>query len=410
MSSFGPEQSWVCQFPISLAVEGEACFDRMARAGIGRLLFCAMIYGPYRLVLPRYARKGIYSLEEGRYYYSPEARRYRDLPMAPVPSGDFDGRDLLDEAVRGAARAGVSPGVWVTTFASGLIAKTHPAWAVHNLYGSADRLFLCFNHPEVREYSSRVCSEIAERYGVKEIMLDKIPQLCMEIDALSGRVDPVLRVLGSFCFCEHCVTAAARHGIDLPRAHEKAFELAGRCLAIPPHVVNAQRDELKGDTEIPLLLLDHPWIMDLLRFRIQCIHGFLGEVRQRVDAVRKGVSLSVAFVPPVKVGHDSSQPRPWLAAQSYAAYKDAAIDRIHCVVHWDPDVVEYNTRRAVDAVTGSPVKIDTHVKAYGSTRPEELPALVAAVKRGGADGVGYFCYDLMTEDMLAILTEPCLRP
>ena len=35
-----------------------------------------------------------------------------------------------------------------------------------------------------------------------------------------------------------------------------------------------------------------------------------------------------------------------------------------------------------------------------------VPALVAAVKRGGADGVGYFCYDLMTEDMLAILTEP----
>jgi hypothetical protein len=400
MSQYGPEASWICQFPISLAVEGEACFERMTRAGIGRLLFCAMIYAPYRLVLPRYPQKGIYSLEEGRYYYASEAGRYRDLPLSPLPSGDFAGRDLLGEAVRGASKAGMNPGVWLTTFASGLIAKSRPEWAVHNLYGSADRLFLCFNHPEVREYSLRICAEIAERYEVKEVMLDKIPQLCMEIDALSGRVDPVLRVLGSICFCEHCVTAAAGRGIDLKEAHRKALEMAARCLAIPPHVVNAQRDELKGDTEIPLLLLDHPWIMDILRLRIQSIRAFLSEARQRIDAVRKGVSLSVAFVPPVKVGHDSSQPRPWLAAQSYAAYKDAAIERIHCVVHWDGDVVEYNTRRAVDAVAGGHVKIDTHVKAYGSTRPEELPGLVAAVRRGGADGVGYFCYDLMTEDML----------
>jgi hypothetical protein len=400
MSCFSSEASWICQFPISLAVEGEDCFSRMAQAGIGRLLFCAMIYAPYRLVLPRYPQKGIYSLEEGRYYYSPEAHRYRDLPVAPTPSGDFAGRDLLAEAVLGANKAGMSSGAWITTFASGLMAKTHPDWAVHNLYGSADRLFLCFNHPQVREYSFRVCTEIAERYAVQEIMLDKIPQLCMEIDALSGRVDPVLRVLGSFCFCEHCVTAAARRGFDLKDAHRKALDLAARCLAIPPHVVNAQRDELKGDTEIPLLLLDNPWIMDLLRIRIQSIHEFLGQVRQRIDAVRKGISLTVAFVPPVKVGHDSSQPRPWLAAQSYAAYKDAAIDQIHCVVHWDPDVVEYNTRRAADAVAGGKVRIATHVKAYGSTRPEELPGLVAAAKRGGATGVGYFCYDLMTEDML----------
>ncbi len=32
---------------------------RMAQAGIGRLLFCAMIYAPYRLVLPRYPQRGM---------------------------------------------------------------------------------------------------------------------------------------------------------------------------------------------------------------------------------------------------------------------------------------------------------------------------------------------------------------
>jgi len=400
MTGFASESSWICQFPISLAVEGEKCYERIARAGVGRLLFCAMIYSPYRLVLPRYPQRGIYSLEEGRYHYLPEAKRYRDLPVAPPPAADWDGRDMLGEAVRAASRADVTPGVWATMFANGLIAKSRPDWAVHNLYGSADRLFLCFNHAEVREYSLRVCAELAERYDLREVMLDKIPQLCMEVDTLAGRVDPVLRVLGSFCFCNHCVRVAAEAGIDLEDCRRRALELAARSLAIPPHVVNAQRDELKGDTEIPLLLLDHPWIADLLRLRIDSIRRFLDEARQRIDAVRENVSLSVAFVPPVKVGHDSSQPRPWLAAQSYAAYKDSAINRIHCVVHWDADVVEYNTRRAVDAVAGGRVAIVTHVRGYGATRPDEIPGLVAAVKRAGAAGVGYFCYDLMTDDML----------
>ena len=276
--SFSSDATWICQFPISLAVEGESCYDQMARARVGRSLFCSVIYVPYRMLMPRYPQKGIYSMEEGIYHYLPEQGRYRHLPVVPTPSSDWDGRDMLAESVQGARKAGISPGAWVSLFANGLIAKSHRSWAVHNLYGSADRLFLCFNNPEVREYSLCVCSEIAERYEVSEVMLDKIPQLCIEIDALCGmRIDPVLRTLASFCFCPSCVNAAGQFGIDLEGCRRKALELAARSLAIPPHVVASQRDDLKGDTEIPLLLLDEPWIADILRFRIDSIRRFLVE-------------------------------------------------------------------------------------------------------------------------------------
>ena len=398
--SFSKDSTWICQFPISLAIEGEACYDRIAEAGAGRLLFCSVIYSPYRLLLPRYPEKGIYSMEEGTYHYVPERDRYRHLPVSPTPSSDWGSRDMLAEAVRGARKAGVSPGVWVSIFANGQIAKTHPAWAVKNLYGSTDRLFLCFNNAEVREYSYLVCSEIAERYEVSEIMLDKIPQLCIEVDAFGGtRIDPVLRTLASFCFCSECAVAAKQYGIDLEACRRKALTLAERCLAIPPHVACSQRDDLKGDAEIPLLLLDEPWIGDLLRFRIESTRLFIEEASKRIDAKRKGTLMSVAFVPPAKSGHDSSQPRPWLAAQSYAAYKNV-VDVIHSVIHWNADVVEYDTHRAVDAVRGGISKIATHIRCYGETRPEEIAGLLQAAKRGGASGVGYFCYDLMSPDLL----------
>jgi len=392
--------SWICQFPISLAVEGEDCYRRMAEAGLQRTLFCSVIYSPYRLVLPRYPRKAIYSLEEGRYYFQPELSRYAGLPMQPRASADFAGRDLLGEMCAGARKAGMEAGAWVTIFANGMIAKAHPAWAVRNMYDSADRLFLCFNHPEVREYSLRVVEEVAERYALDEIMLDKIPQACLEQNALAGRIEPMLRTLGSFCFCPHCMAAAKETGIDLAEYRERSLMLAGQALNIPQHLINAQADELNGDTEIPLLLLDNPWILEILQFRIDCIRRFLAEARARIEAKRKGITISMAFVPPAKIGHDASSPRAWLAAQSYAAYKDAAADLIHCVVHWDAGIVEYNTRRALNAVAGGTVDICTHIRAYGSTAPEELPGLAAAVQRGGTEKVGYFCYDLMNEGML----------
>lgn len=392
--------NWHLQFPISLAVEGEDCYARMADIGAQRNLFCSVIYSPYRLVLPRYPQKAIYSMEEGHYYFHPDPARYMDLPVQPTPSSDFANTDLLASSVRGAQKAGLSAGAWVTIFANGMIAKQHPGWALTNLYGSADRLFLCFNNPEVREYSLRICEEVVERYGIDELMLDKIPQTCLELNALAGRIEPVLRTLGSFCFCPHCMAAAKRADLDLPAYHQRALALAGKALAIPPHLINAQADELTGDTEIPLLLLDEPWILDILRFRIDSIRTFLKEVRTRIDDKRKGVLLSMAFVPPSKIGHDASSPRPWLAAQSYAAFKDSAADLIHCVVHWDAHTVEYNTLRAVQAVASGRTKICTHVKAYGGSDPAELPELVRAVQRGGADGIGYFCYDLMSEAML----------
>ncbi|NQU10581.1 family 10 glycosylhydrolase [bacterium] len=392
---------WICQFPISLAVEGADCYRRMADAGIQTVLFCSMIYAPYRLVLPRYPQRGIYSLEEGAYFYRPDPARYRDLPVAPAPSQDFADQDLLAEMVAGAHAAGLKAAVWVTVFANGRLAKLHPDWAIENLYGSRDRLFLDFDHPEVREYSLRVCEEIVEQYEVDEVMLDKFPQTCLETAGLAGRIDPVLRTVGSFCFSRHAAAAAAKRGLDLAACRADARRLAAESLAIPPHVIEARAGELTGDTGIPLLLLDNPWIVRVLESRIASVREFAADLRQRVAARRQGLVLSAAFVPPVQVGHDAASPRPWLAAQSYAAWKEGPLDLIHSVIHWGPEVVEYDTRRAVAAIgSASRPRICTHVKAYGSTRPEELGDLVAAARRGGAHGVAYFCYDLMSEPML----------
>lgn len=395
--------SWMPLFPISIAVEKQDAFKRMADMGIKNVALCCMIYSPYRLVLPRYPDKGIYSMEEGLYFYQPDPARYKDLPESPIPTQDFAGRDILAETVEGAHKHGMKVCAWVTTFANGRTAKLRPEWAVENIYGSRDRLFLDFDHPQVREFSARVVEEIAEKYAVDEVMLDKIPQTCLEQNSLAGRIDPVLRIMGTFCFSKHAAAFAATQGVDLKEIHAKAKKLATESLAIPPHITANIADDLTGDNEVPLLMFDHPWIAKMLEVRIESIRQYIAEVRKRIDGKRKGVKLSTAFVPPTKIGHDSSSPRPWLAAQSYAAYRQSALDMIHCVIHWGPDTVEYDTRRAVNAMAGSKVQVCTHVKAYGASRPEAMQSLVSAALRGGAPSVAYFCYDLLSEPMMAAI-------
>ena len=42
---FSSQSSWICQFPISLAIEGETCYGEMAQRGIGRDMVAGPVVG-----------------------------------------------------------------------------------------------------------------------------------------------------------------------------------------------------------------------------------------------------------------------------------------------------------------------------------------------------------------------------
>jgi hypothetical protein len=111
--------------------------------------------------------------------------------------------------------------------------------------------------------------------------------------------------------------------------------------------------------------------------------------------------ISACLVPPVKVGHDATSPRAWLGAQSYKKFSKV-VDAIHGVIHWEPAVIAYDTRRARDSVNaGDPnCELVIHVAAYGCRRPEEMQSLVQAARGQGANSVAFFCHDLLEEPMI----------
>lgn len=392
------KKKWLYSFPIAIVDEGvDVALENIKSVGVDVVALCTSIYAPYRLVMPRNRKRAIYQMEEGKFYFFPDEARYSGCALKPQKSSDFADMDVLGAVTKSAKNNGLEVGSWVPLFANGYFAKQYPEYTVQNLYGSRDRLFLCFNHPQVREFAFRLAEDIVSRYDIDYLEIDKIPQICMEETAFAGRVEPVLRTVGTFCFCEHCVAEARKRGLDLESVKAIAHKYAADSLSIPPYIVNSL-SELRADTGIPLLMVDEPLLLEMIRFRIACVFDFLKELTKRVKAIRQNVKVSAILVPPVKIGHDASAPRAWLAAQSYKAFA-SAVDLIHTVIHWEPDVVAYDTKRAVDS-SGGQCKICTDVRLYGPTRPEDVALFANAAILGGADAIGFFCYDLASEELL----------
>jgi len=400
---------WLVTFGPAIAIEGAGRLCRGVRdVGGDALAIFTSLYTGYRIIQPRYPQRGIYALETDRVFFEPEPSRYKGCVLQPERSRDFAGVDLLGDVTKAAKEEGLSVAALIPMFAAGRFAKEYPGCAVLNLFGSRDRLFFCFNNPEVLRYRNTMIEDIASRYEVDAILLDKMPQTMLEQDAFNGRINPLLRVVGSFCFCEHCQQAASERGLDLSAVKDRCTEIAHKSLRIPQHTIEALRDHLAGDTEVPQLLIDEPLIYDMLQFRFDCVTDYIRKVREQLKAIRPDVQLHAAFVPTMHIGHDATSPRSWLAVQSYRRYAEV-FDLIHCVVHWSPDVVRYETHRAVDAVAGK-CRLCTDLRLYGPTRPEEVSILAEEALAGGADALGFLGYDVASEELLNALRAWAKKP
>lgn len=393
---------WLSVFgPTTHGEEPAAVAAGVRRSGANALLFFTSLYHGYRLLQRRYPQKAIYSLESDRIFWQPDLALYKDSSVKPERSLELGDTDLVAGLTRACRAEGVVASALIPVCAGERLVQARPDLAVTNLYGSKDRLFLCYNNPDVQAYRLAMIRDLVGRYELDALMLDKIPQTMLEQHAFSGTFDPPLRTVGSFCFCDHCRRVASQAGLDLEEVRRRALEIANRSLSIPPHIVAALGDQLLGDTEIPLLLLEEPLIRQMLEFRFQAAVRFTGEMRALAKSLRPTITFQAAFVPPTHIGHDMTSPRSWLTIQSYKLYRDV-LDEILCVVHWDADVVRFETARAVAAAEGG-VRVVTSMRLYGATRPEEVAPLAEAALAGGSQGVSFLGYDVATAEQLQAL-------
>lgn len=392
----------MCMFGPTAHGEAPAKTARTLKSvGVNELVYFTSLYHGYRLLQPRFPSRAIYTLETDRVFWDADPSFYKDSSVKPRKSDDFGDKDNVLEMITALHKEGIAFSPLVPMCAAESLVQERPDLAVENLYGAKDRLFLCYNNPDVRAYRFAMVRELSERYAIDHMMLDKIPQIMLEQNAFNGIFDPPLRTVGSFCFCRHCVARASQSGIDLNDIRQRSLAIAQRSLDLPPWLIAAQGAKLIGDTEMPLLLLEEPLLYAMLQFRFETAVEFVNEIRAILKRNRPKADLQAAFVPPSHVGHDMTSPRSWMTTQSYQKYR-GALDEIFCCIHASPDVVRFEVARAVAAAEGK-LRVVASLRLYGQTRPEEVAAMCDGALAAGSDGVSLLGYDVTSDSLLQAL-------
>jgi hypothetical protein len=158
-----------------------------------------------------------------------------------------------------------------------------------DIWGNRLGQLVCHNHPDVRAYLLALFRDLAANYELDYVQTCMLPVACARLPILTGRGDDAhaadtfeygfwgslpedLRdalpatALGG-CFCPHCAAEAKRQGVDLPALRRALLPVAES--VDHPTLEQAHRLQLKrgSNASAMLDLLDHPALLDLVRFR-----------------------------------------------------------------------------------------------------------------------------------------------
>jgi hypothetical protein len=126
-------------------------------------------------------------------------------------------RDVFGE-VRGAAeRRGVEVHAWTVFLHNDALAARYPDCAPRNAFGDPHLTELCPANPDVRAYARALAADVAG-LGVASIFAESLHYHPLEHGYAHERYFVELGALGRYllgiCFCEHCLAAARRRGVD----------------------------------------------------------------------------------------------------------------------------------------------------------------------------------------------------
>lgn len=203
----------------------EAVLDNLSqRAGLTGFTMAAA-YHHGRDVFPHSPVRKVRFLEGGTVYFRPDLDRYGAL--RPVASRLTEREDVLASAVERAKDRSMSAHAWTVYCHNTRLGTDHPEYTIHNAFGDPYLSDLCPSHPEVRAYARHLTADIAER-GVASIVAESLHFGLFQHGHHHERyfVDfgAVAYYLFGLCFCEHCLAAAQRAGVDGERVRAHVIE------------------------------------------------------------------------------------------------------------------------------------------------------------------------------------------
>ncbi len=220
--------------------------------------------------------------EDGTVYFPARPERYsRIKPRQNSQSGD-----VFDQY---AGRADIAVTAWTVLLHNTPLGMAHPDCVVRNAFGDPYWYSLCPANPDVQDYATALCADIADRHPVRGLVLETPGWLPYqhgyhhEFALIAG--NPWLDANLGLCFCDYCIAGATRVGIP-------AAALRGRIAQRVDSYLRASMDTPAdmGQRWLASDLVSDPDLGAFLRWRFSVVTGLVQRIR---DAVRADAELFI---------------------------------------------------------------------------------------------------------------------
>jgi hypothetical protein len=264
-----------------------AAADGFRRLGLDTVTIAGS-YHAGKFLRPHGKTGKVYFPEDGTVYFNADPTRYGAIK--PVANSLLGERDILRELTD---TSGMAVNVWLVLLHNTRLGMAHPDAVVRNAFGDPYFYNLCPSAPEARAYAVGLARDVTESYPVAGISIEA-PGFAPyahgfhhEFALMKSNI--WLENLLGLCFCDHCVAAAERAGIDARRL--KAQVAAG---------IAAYLD---SDIDLPADMAEAFWRADIvadgdlrryLDFRCTVVTSLVGEIRAAVRT-----DAHVAIIPSV---------------------------------------------------------------------------------------------------------------
>jgi hypothetical protein len=333
-------------------------------------------YHAGKFLRPHGKASKVYFPDDGTVYFKADPSRYGTIK--PVANGLLAEGDVLQELTG----SRIEVNVWLVLLHNTRLGMAHPGSVVRNAFGDAYYYNLCPSAPDARAYAVGLARDVTESYPVSGVSLEA-PGFTPYAHGYHHefalmKLNPWLENQLGLCFCDHCLAAAGKAGIDAERLKAQT---AGDIAAY-----------LDTDIDFPADMAEAFWRADIaadgdlrryLDFRSNVVTSLVADIRA---AVRK--DANVAVIPSVARPTGGA----WYEGSDLKALGRAAGIIEACF--YEPSAMRvksdlFDVRRRLR---------DTDAKLRGILRPShpdlatkgEFLAAVEALRAGGVDELAFY--------------------
>jgi hypothetical protein len=241
-------------------------------------------YHAGKFLRPHGKQGKVYFPEDGTVYFKADPSRYGAIK--PAANSILAKQDVLRELT---SAKDMAVNVWLVLLHNTRLGMAHPDSVVRNAFGDPYFYNLCPSAPEARAYAIGLAKDVTESYPIAGISMEA-PGFAPYAHGYHHefalmKLNPWLENQLGLCFCDHCVAAAEKAGIDAKRL--KAQTAAD---------IEAYLD---SDIDYPTDMAEAFWRADIaangdlrryLDFRNSVVTSLVAEIRA---AVRKDANVAV---------------------------------------------------------------------------------------------------------------------